>query len=214
MRRLVAVAASLMMAACSAVGIRGGYEEPSYETVQTLEEQVEIRAYGRRTAAQASVDYGNTGENRNRAFSLLYGYIDGANLRLEEIPVAAPTAGDAAGRQIDMTVPVEWAREPDATGPDYRMRFFLPAEYTAESAPSPVDPRVRVVSLPPETLAVLRFSGSRAPEAVVRRKRELLDVLEGSDWRPAADPVAYFYDPPWTLAPLRRNEVAVPVEPR
>jgi hypothetical protein len=28
------------------------------------------------------------------------------------------------------------------------------------------------------------------------------------------EPVAWFYDPPWTLPWLRRNEVAVPVEHR
>ena len=30
---------------------------------------------------------------------------------------------------------------------------------------------------------------------------------------PAGEPVAWFYDPPETLGPLRRNEVAIPVSP-
>jgi hypothetical protein len=35
--------------------------------------------------------------------------------------------------------------------------------------------------------------------------------LAGSKWQPQGEPVAWFYDPPWTLPPLRRNEAAVPV---
>lgn len=37
--------------------------------------------------------------------------------------------------------------------------------------------------------------------------------LDGTNWTPSGAPVAYFYDPPWTLPFLRRNEVAVPVAP-
>jgi hypothetical protein len=37
----------------------------------------------------------------------------------------------------------------------------------------------------------------------------LLDRLAGSGWTAAGSPVAWFYDPPWTIPALRRNEVAV-----
>jgi len=42
----------------------------------------------------------------------------------------------------------------------------------------------------------------------------LARALEGSPWIAVGEPVALFYDPPWTLPFLRRNEVAVRVEPR
>jgi hypothetical protein len=73
---------------------------------------------------------------------------------------------------------------------------------------------VRIVDLPPETLAVQRFTGSWSEDALAARKQDLLRVLDQSDWRAIADPVAMFYDPPWTIPFLRRNEVAVVVEPR
>lgn len=40
-----------------------------------------------------------------------------------------------------------------------RMQLFLPSRYSAETAPRPVDPRIRILSLPEERLAVLRLSG-------------------------------------------------------
>ena len=65
--------------------------------------------------------------------------------------------------------------------------------------------------MPGDALAVLRYSGSRGAERVAVEGAALLAALEGSAWRPAAEPVSLFYDPPWTLSFLRRNEAAVSV---
>jgi hypothetical protein len=75
----------------------------------------------------------------------------------------------------------------------------------------PNDPAVRLVEVPGETMAVLRFTGDRGAAAVAARQAELLRGLAGTAWAPQGEPVAWFYDPPWTLPWLRRNEVAVPV---
>jgi len=61
---------------------------------------------------------------------------------------------------------------------------------------------------------VLRFTGSTAPQAVAAARARLLAALATGPWQPAGEPVAWFYDPPWTIPTLRRNEVAVPVTPR
>jgi hypothetical protein len=107
-----------------------------------------------------------------------------------------------------MTVPVETAAGEDGW---YTMRFFLPSDYTSASAPEPTDRTVRIVELPETTVAVLRFSGSRDPEQLDGRTAELLSTLATSAWRPAGKSSSLFYDPPWTLPFLRRNEVAIPV---
>ena len=109
-----------------------------------------------------------------------------------------------------MTTPVETR----TTGAGrFAMRFFLPGEFTLATAPKPLDARVRLVELPEETLAALAFGGRAPPDEVSRRKRELMETLKPSAWRPAGEPVALFYDPPFALPFLRRNEVAVAVEP-
>jgi SOUL heme-binding protein len=94
------------------------------------------------------------------------------------------------------------------------MRFFLPRALSRDTAPEPADARVRVVEVPGETVAVLRFSGSTGDARIAERKEALLRELRGSAWEPAGEPVFLGYDPPFTPPPLRRNEVAVPVRRR
>ena len=60
-----------------------------------------------------------------------------------------------------------------------------------------------------QTVAVLRFSGSTSD--IVERKAELLRKLVNAKWRPDGVPYALFYDVPFTLSFLRRNEAAVAV---
>ena len=124
--------------------------------------------------------------------------------------MTTPVEAASRSTKIAMTTPVQAA---SATG-SYQMRFFLPPGYDAKSAPVPNNSSVRLVDLPEETMATLRFSGSRNDDAVDLYKAKLLANLERSEWKAIAEPVALFYDPPWTLPPLRRNEVAVLVARR
>ena len=91
------------------------------------------------------------------------------------------------------------------------MRFFLPSEFTVTTAPAPTDARVQIEEVPLTTQAVLRFTGLGSPSHLRQRQAALLDTLNGSDWLVASEPKTLFYDPPWTLPFLRRNEVAVAV---
>jgi hypothetical protein len=64
------------------------------------------------------------------------------------------------------------------------------------------------------TVAALRFSGLRDEERTSEQQALLLERLSASPWRPTGAPAAFYYDPPWTLPFLRRNEAVVTVEPR
>ena len=198
-------------AVLGAVGVRL-YEEPPYAVVASLAPQVEVRRYAPRLAAEVEVAGTDTQPARDEAFQFLFRYIAGAN-RAEEaatkIAMTVPVEVAPAAR-IAMTVPVETAAAPGAV----RMRFFLPATFTAADAPVPQDSRVRLVEVPEETLAVLRFGGRADLADESARQRELLEALDGTDWRAAGTPFAYYYDSPFTIPFLRRNEAAVRVEAR
>jgi hypothetical protein len=174
--------------ALSVLGIRSGTEEPPH-TVTTLGDGVEIRSYQKRIAAETTVTDTEEGA-RNAGFRRLAGYIFGGNHQDTKIAMTAPVA-----------------QTPDAD--DWVIRFFMPSTWTMSELPSPDDDRVRLVYVPPETVAVLRFSGNRDAKAVASHAEKLRNTLCAYGFDATGDAVAWFYDPPWTLPFLRRNEIAL-----
>lgn len=180
------------------VGIRVGTEEPHHLSTP-LTARVQLRRYGPRIAAETTVD-ADEERARNIGFRRLAGYIFGANHRSESIAMTAPVA---QGDTIAMTAPVAQSRS--------TIRFYMPSKWTRDTLPAPDDDRVRLVKVPGETVAVLRFSGDRSPRAVAAHTAELLETLRANDIEVTGEPQAWFYDPPWTLPWRRRNEIAVTV---
>jgi hypothetical protein len=205
---LAAVAAAAVTSACTVVGVRDGTEEPRHDIIG-LVNGAEVRRYAPRLAAEVTVG-GDEVAARSEGFGPLARFIFGANEAGEKVAMTAPVA-QARSEKIAMTVPV--TQEPAGNG-EWTIRFFMPAEYTAETLPRPKDARVRIVTVPEETYAVLRFRGSTGPDAVAAQKTRLMAALATGPWAPVAEPEAWFYDPPWTIPNLRRNEVVVRVTPR
>jgi hypothetical protein len=206
---VMSILSSLALSACSVVGIRSGTEEPRY-TVLQAKGPLEIREYGPRLAAETEVT-GSEYSSRSDGFRRIARYIFGANSSKGSIAMTAPVSQAGGSHEIAMTAPV--AQEQTTPGV-WRIRFFMPAKYTEATLPRPDDPAVKIVTVPAETYAVYRYTGSIDTAATEAADRELLRGVEGSGWTPAGQPVAWFYDPPWTLPFLRRNEAAVTVAKR
>lgn len=212
LNQLRTVASQMAQAVGSVAGVRTGIEEPPH-SAQKVADGVEIRRYAARIAAQTAV-LADEEAARNAGFRRLAGYIFGANHRREKITMTAPVGQQAtagSGQKIAMTAPV--AQQADS-GQGWLIRFYMPSEWTLDTLPSPDDDRVELVTVPPETVAVLRFSGDRGPRSVAARTAELRDILRSKNFEPAGEPTAWFYDPPWTAPCRRRNEIAIPVHDR
>ena len=170
---------------------------------------LEIRNYGPRIAAETTV-FGDEDKALSDGFRRLAGYIFGGNHGNAKIAMTAPVARQS-GQKIAMTAPVSKTSSADGASV---VRFFMPAGWTMDTLPEPNDDEVGLVTVPEETVAVLRFTGDRGSAAVAARTTELLDALKDTAFEPTGTPVGWFYDPPWTLPFRRRNEVAVPVARR
>lgn len=196
---------SLLLGACSVVGIRDAPEPAS--TVIGHVGAMEIRSYGPTAAAETTVA-GTELYARSIGFQRLFAYITGGNTGRHKIAMTAPVA-QLPAEKIAMTAPVA---QTQAAGGAWTVRFFLPPSMTPETAPQPSDRRVTVVAVPTRIMAVLRFSGQGTPSDVAGEGRRLDAILATTTWTPHGALVAWFYDPPWTLPPFRRNEVAREVE--
>ena len=202
LNKIMGAVGQVAEAAGTIVGIRSGTEEPSF-TVERRIGDVEIRRYGTRIAAETTID-ADEEASRNEGFRRLAGYIFGGNTAKTKIAMTAPVAQQS--EKIAMTAPV--AAQRDAGG-KWVIRFFMPSEHSLDSLPLPNDDRVRLVSVAPERVAVLRYAGLPNPRAVAAKAEELLKTLRDNKIEPAGDPLSWFYDPPWTLPFLRRNEAVV-----
>jgi SOUL heme-binding protein len=190
--KITTFAGQVAESALSVVGIRIGTEEPHYVPT-TVGDGIELRRYGPRIAAETTVAADEV-RARSIGFRRLANYIFGANHRDEKISMTAPVAASRAADD-------RWT-----------IRFFMPSKWTMDTLPAPDDDNVTLITVPGETVAVLRFSGDRSAGAVAAKSQELLEVLRYNGIEPIGEPVAWFYDPPWTLPFRRRNEIAVPVK--
>ena len=182
-------------------------EQPSFEVLSVVG-PIEIRHYGPRLAAETDMGPGSGIEaEQEAAFMALATFIFGQNRQGPAVAMTAPVSVEKVTSPIAMTAPV--AVEPGDTG--RVMRFFMPAEYTVETLPRPAGDRVRIVTVPAQTLAVLHFAGEADDDRVAAKTAELLAGLAGSSWEPVGEPGFFGYDPPMTPPELRRNEVFVEV---
>ena len=170
-----------------------------FETVDELD-GVEIRQY------PGTVLVETTAPTARAAFGRLFRYIGGANEGERDIEMTAPVRTD--GATVGMTAPVR-----TETGDDrVTMAFWLPADYTPETAPLPTDPRVSLVVEPPRIVAVRSFGWYATAGRAAREREQLRETLSGRDIDALGDPVVFQYDDPWTPPFMRHNEVAVDVD--
>lgn len=186
------------------VGIAAGplmsrVEQPEY-SVTASDGAIEIRSYGPMIAAEAVVE-GQREAAINEGFRLIAAYIFGANKPNEKIAMTAPVQQQR--QTIAMTAPVTQQRADDK----WIVRFILPKSSTLEALPTPTDERVALKPVPGRRVAVIKFSGSPSSAEIEARSEELRRYASKHKLVTAGQPVLAFYNPPWTLPFLRRNEV-------
>jgi hypothetical protein len=105
--------------------------------------------------------------------------------------------------KIAMTAPVTQSASAGA----YVIQFAMPAEWTLETLPEPVDPNVTLRAMPARTLAVIAYSGTWSETRYEEHLKMLQDALGGAGLRWHGEPVWARFDPPWKPWFLRRNEI-------
>jgi hypothetical protein len=191
----------------SVFGVNMSTEQQRYEVIERIGKNIEIRQYPTRIVAETTVAASISDNPRGDAFRIVAAYIFGANKARQKIDMTAPVEIAKPSVTIPMTAPVEV----NTANNILIMRFFMPSSYSINNLPEPSDPRVKLIELEPMTAAVLQFSGSTSDAVVSTRTTELMAAIQNTKWRVSGAATAFFYNPPWTLPFLRRNEMAIPV---
>ena len=133
-------------------------------------------------------------DGRDGSFRRLFRYIAGSN---------------EAQQKIAMTTPVFMSgTESNAT-----MAFVMPARMKTANVPRPADGAVTVRELAAGRFAVLRYRGGRHAKKEAESLARLQAWMETERLTVRSSPVYGYFDPPWTPAFLRRNEVMLRTDP-
>jgi hypothetical protein len=179
-------------------------EEPKFMLVEQSG-AFELRDYPPLLVAEATVK-GERAVAINQGFRVIADYIFGNNIAAEKVAMTAPVTQQSS-EAVAMTAPVTQ----QAVGDSWTVRFVMPSQYTLDTLPKPKNDAVTLKQVEGQRMAVIRFSGA-ADDQLLKEKSEALmaDITKRSLSATAAATYA-FYDPPWTLGFLRRNEVMIPV---
>lgn len=175
-------------------------EQPEYQIINS-NGPIEIRSYGPMIAAEAEV----IGERKaaiNEGFRLIAGYIFGNNAPRSKIDMTAPVQQQRQ-QTIAMTAPVTQQSEGDT----WKVRFIMPKRWTMETLPAPNDARVTLKPIPAKRFAVIRFSGLARDATIQEETKQLRQYAAERKLTTVGEPLLAFYNPPWTLPFLRRNEI-------
>ena len=187
-------AASGTLAASITAGcgtVRGGYESAPYEVIRASG-KFEVRDYPSLIVVETPMARSSDGSDGS--FNRLFRFISGNN---------------ETTRKIAMTTPV-FLSGSESNG---TMSFVLPARMKATEVPRPTDSSVALRELAAGRFAVLRYSGGRSAKSEAESLQRLRAWMEAEGLIEVSPPAYGYFDPPWTPAFLRRNEVMVRTVP-
>lgn len=183
-----AVLTLLFLAGCKLT--RAGYESAGYQVVRQSG-AFEIRDYPALTVVETPMAAANGSDG---SFTRLFRFITGANEGQQKISMTAPVF--MSGSETNTT-----------------MAFVMPAKMKTGDVPKPSGGAVTVRELAAGRFAVLRYSGGRNAKNEAESLARLKAWMEAEKLGVLSSPVCGYFDPPWTPALLRRNEVMLRTKP-
>ncbi len=192
-------------------------EEPAFESIKK-DGDFEVRQYRGFIVAETFVK-GDMNDAGSEAFRAIAGYIFGGNIsasanKSEKIAMTTPvTMEKTTSEKIAMTAPVVMEKSMEKSADEmYRVHFVMPSQYTIETLPKPVNPKVTLREVAAQKMAVIRFSGFSTDEKVRVKTEELTSWIEKQGLKIIGKPQFARYDPPMMPPFLRRSEVMIAVE--
>lgn len=204
MKLLILIFVGIIILSLIAGSIMSHVEQPDYKLI-TSKENIEIRDYAPLILAQVEVS-GERKQAINEGFKILADYIFGNNTTNQKMEMKAEVTNEIS-EKMAMTAPVLQEQHMDK----WKVKFVMPKKYSIETLPKPNFKDVVLIPVPARRFAVIRFSGIADDEIIKQHKEELKAYILAEKLEPIGEPILAFYNPPWTIPFLRRNEVMIEI---
>lgn len=165
-------------------------KEPKYEVLESYG-RLEIRSYEPIIVAEVKCP-GARKEAIQSGFKILASYIFGGNTTSTKFPMSVPVTQEK-------------------TDNGWRIRFMLTEIENVNKLPKPTNQSIKLLLIPRKKFAVVRFSGLANDEKIQKNTETLRIFAHSHEWTIHHKPILAFYNPPWTLPFLRRNEVMMEI---
>lgn len=177
-------------------------EKPKY-TVLKSHDSIEIREYDPIILAQTNA-MGDRNEAIKVGFKRLLNYITGDNSSNTHIQMTAPVLQTAVleKRTLSKRKHRQW-----------KISFIMPIKYNIKMLPTPHNTNIKILEQSKAQWAVIRFSGFASKNKLADYQKRLEAYLIKHSMTPIQQEPSYaFYNPPWTLPFLRRNEIMFQIQ--
>ena len=202
---IILIVATILVGALATGPIMSNVETPSYKVIQS-KGKIEIREFDPMVIAEVQV-VGRRKDAISSGFKLLADYIFGNNISQENIGTAA-TIQRPASEKIAMTAPVQQ----QLANNSWLVSFVMPSEYNLEDLPKPKNVEVKLKNVPVKRFVTIQFSGTSSDENLAKHKKLLVEFIKTNSISVTGTSKYAFYNPPWTLPLMRRNEVMFEVQ--
>jgi hypothetical protein len=165
-------------------------EQYPYKVIKEYD-NFEIRLYEASLFTSVTLKMGEYSKASRKGFSILGGYIFGANEKNES---------------ISMTSPVSMSLEDEMT-----MMFMVPKEFSTETLPKPENQNIKFIQMPQKKMAAITFSGWANDKKIEKYKAKLVSVLAENNIKHNNTFSVLGYNPPYEVL-FRRNEIIVELE--
>ena len=202
---IILIVATILVGALVTGPIMSNVETPSYKVIQS-KGKIEIREFDPMVIAEVQV-VGRRKDAISSGFKLLADYMFGNNISQENIDTTA-TIQQPASEKIAMTAPVQQQLANDS----WLVSFVMPSEYNLEDLPKPKNIEVKLKNVPVKRFVTIQFSGTSSDENLAKHKKLLVEFIKTNSISVTGTSKYAFYNPPWTLPLMRRNEVMFEVQ--
>ena len=180
--------------------IMSNVEVPAYKILKK-EQNIEIRQYPPLIIAEVKTA-GSRQASISDGFRILADFIFGNNEGEKRLSINGPIT-QQEGIKIAMTAPVQQEK----TDAEWAISFIMPSKFSIDTIPNPINDRIKIIQIPSKRYAVITFSGRSTEANLTKHTNELEIYMNGSSYSKVGNAKYAFYNPPWTLPFLRRNEV-------
>lgn len=192
-----------ILVGCAMVGpIMSDVEKPKYQAT-ALTNEIELRSYDPMLVAMVQMS-GSRRDAISEGFRVLADYIFGNNTLEQNISMTAPVE-QQAGQKISMTAPVQQQQRSNS----WMISFVMPKQFTLKTIPKPNNEMVKINEVPAQRFITIRFSGSNSDDNIRKNESALFNYITQNKINVTGEPKYAFYNPPWTLPFMRRNEIMV-----